>query len=101
MTKREPIFVGIAGGTASGKTTVTEEIFATVRVGQDHECCMIPFDSFYNECTDEQIADIKNVNFDHPEIFDFALLRQTLKKLKNGEDVEIPEYDYTTCKRKK
>lgn len=61
---------------------------------------MITVDSFYNECTDDQLADIKNVNFDHPEIFDFALLRQTLKKLEQGHDVEIPDYDYTTCKRK-
>jgi len=99
--ERKAIFVGIAGGTASGKTTVTEEIFKSVRVGPDNEeCCMIPFDSFYNECTDAQLADIKNVNFDHPEIFDFALLRQTLNKLKMGQDVEIPDYDYTTCKRK-
>ena len=45
------------------------------------------------------MADIGNVNFDHPEIFDFPLLRETLHKLSRGEDVEIPEYDYKTCLR--
>jgi uridine kinase len=54
LAKREPIFVGIAGGTASGKTTVTDDIFKRVRVGTPYnECCMIPFDCFYKECTDE------------------------------------------------
>ena len=51
---KNPIFVGIAGGTASGKTTVAEEIFKNVRLGNDYrECCMIPLDCFYNECTEE------------------------------------------------
>lgn len=44
----KPIFVGIAGGTASGKTTVAEDIFKRVRVGEQYkECCMIPLDAFY------------------------------------------------------
>lgn len=49
----EPIFVGIAGGTASGKTTVCEEIFKRVRVGQYKQCTLIPIDCFYKECTEE------------------------------------------------
>lgn len=61
---------------------------------------MIPFDAFYKECTPEQLADLKNVNFDHPNIFDFTLVRDTLLKLKQGLDVEIPDYDYKTCLRK-
>ena len=47
------IFVGIAGGTASGKTTVAEEIFERVRVGQFQQCTLIPVDCFYKECTPE------------------------------------------------
>ena len=49
----EPIFVGIAGGTASGKTTVCDEIFDRVRVGEYKECTLIPLDCFYKECTPE------------------------------------------------
>lgn len=93
--------MGIAGGTASGKTTVCEEIFKNVRVGTQYkECCMIPLDCFYKECTDAQMADIGNVNFDHPQIFDWDLLKQTLNDLREGKDVLLPDYDYKTCKRK-
>lgn len=76
---KNPIFVGIAGGTASGKTTVCEEIFQRVKMGSQYsKCVMLPLDCFYKECTPEQMANISNVNFDHPEIFDWELLIQTL-----------------------
>ena len=77
---QKAIFVGIAGGTASGKTTITEEIFKRVRVGTQYkECCMIPIDCFYHDCTEEQMKDLGNVNFDHPRMFDWELLKRTLK----------------------
>ena len=87
--------MGIAGGTASGKTTVCEEIFKRVRVGNEwKECAMIPLDCFYKECTPEQMANIGSVNFDHPEIFDWDLCKSVLLRLQNGEDVILPDYDY-------
>lgn len=95
----EPIFIGIAGGTASGKTTVCDEIFKRVRVGHYKECTLIPLDCFYKECTEEQMANIGSVNFDHPSMFDWALLKETLEQLKEGKDVWIPDYSYVTCKR--
>ena len=45
------------------------------------------------------MANIGSVNFDHPEIFDWVLLKETLHKLKEGKDVCIPDYNYVTCKR--
>ena len=78
--RREPIFVGIAGGTASGKTTVCEMVFQRVKVGIEFDkCTLLPLDCFYKECTPQQMADIGNVNFDHPNIFDWDLLKQTLE----------------------
>ena len=62
---------------------------------------MIPLDCFYKECTPEQMANIGSVNFDHPSMFDWVLLKETFEKLKRGEDVVIPKYDYVTCKRTK
>lgn len=98
---KKAIFVGIAGGTASGKTTVTEEVIRRVRVGAQYKkCCMIPLDCFYNNCTEEEYQNLSNVNFDHPQIFDWDLLKQTLRLLRDGEDVIIPDYDFKTCKRK-
>ena len=93
------IFVGIAGGTASGKTTVCEEIFARVRVGDYKQSTLIPLDCFYKECTEEQMENIGKVNFDHPSMFDWDLVKETFRKLKRGEDVIIPDYNYITCKR--
>ena len=61
---------------------------------------MIPIDCFYHDCTEEQMKDLGNVNFDHPQIFDWELLKRTLKQLQNGQDVVIPDYDYKTCSRK-
>lgn len=91
--------MGIAGGTASGKTTVCDEIFKRVRVGKYTQCTLIPLDCFYKECTEEQMANIGSVNFDHPEMFDWVLLKDTLEQLKAGNDVWIPDYSYVTCKR--
>ena len=91
--------MGITGGTASGKTTVCDEIFKRVRVGAYQECTLIPIDMFYKECTEEQMANIGSVNFDHPEMFDWVLLKETLAELKAGKDVLLPDYSYVTCKR--
>ena len=46
------------------------------------------------------MANIGKVNFDHPEIFDWDLLKTTLQDLADGKDVTIPDYDYVTCKRR-
>ncbi len=75
---KKTIFVGIAGGTASGKTTVAEEIFERVRVGEFQQCTLIPVDCFYKECTPEQMANIGKVNFDHPSMFDWDLVKETV-----------------------
>ena len=96
---RKTIFVGIAGGTASGKTTVADEIVEHVRVGHYKESTLIPLDCFYKECTPEQMANIGKVNFDHPSMFDWDLVKETLHILGKGEDVVIPDYNYVTCKR--
>ena len=79
--KKRPIFIGIAGGTASGKTTVCEEIYDRVQINAFKHCVMIPLDCFYKECTPEQMANIGSVNFDHPSMFDWPLLKETFKQL--------------------
>lgn len=45
------------------------------------------------------MSNIGNVNFDHPEMFDWVLLKETLDQLKQGKNVCIPDYNYLTCKR--
>lgn len=94
----KPIFVGVAGGSASGKTCVCDVVFQKIGV---KECTLIALDNFYKECTPEEMANIGKYNFDHPAAFDWNLLRETMAKLMRGEDVEIPRYNYNTCLRDK
>ena len=45
------------------------------------------------------MANISNCNFDHPNMFDWPLLKQKLIELREGKDILIPNYNYQTCKR--
>jgi uridine kinase len=80
MEKR-PIFVGIAGGTASGKTSVCDIVFEKIGV---KECTLLPMDCFYVELTDEEYEEVGSYNFDHPNAMDWPLIRETFGKLLSG-----------------
>ncbi|RHZ78191.1 hypothetical protein Glove_166g245 [Diversispora epigaea] len=90
--------VGVAGGTASGKTSVARRIIENLNVPW---VGFLSMDSFYKALTPEQKKDAlnSNHNFDHPDAFDFDLLLQNLKDLKEGKRVEIPVYDFVTHSR--
>jgi uridine kinase len=91
-----PLVVGIAGGTASGKTTVARKI---------HEAlagCRVAFvdqDSYYRDLPHLSLAERRNVNFDHPDAFDTELLVSHIQQLKRGEGIEKPVYNYVTSSR--
>ena len=94
---RKSVFViGVAGGTASGKTTVCDNIMQRL-----HDQCvvMLSQDSFYRGLTEEEKANVKDYNFDHPDAFDTEALMDCITKLKNRLPVEVPEYDFTTHSR--
>jgi len=96
-----PIYIiGITGGSASGKTTVSERIIQELDVPY---VVLLSMDSFYKVLTPEQhaLAEASNYNFDHPDSFDIDLLIETLKKLKKGIAVDIPIYDFKTHSRLK
>ena len=79
--------IGIAGGTGSGKTTVVKNI---INVLPNHCAAVIPLDSYYNDTTGMTDEERKQINFDHPDAFDWKLLSEHIKRLKNGEAVEQP-----------
>ncbi|KXZ55679.1 hypothetical protein GPECTOR_2g1229 [Gonium pectorale] len=95
---RHPFLIGVAGGTASGKTTVCDRIMQRL-----HDQCvvMLSQDSFYRTLTPEEmvLAKANNYNFDHPDALDRQELLHCLQGLKEGRSVDIPVYDFATHSR--
>ena len=77
-----PFMIGIAGGSSSGKTTVTERLVQMT--GADH-LSLIELDSYYLDLGDTPIEQRRTVNYDHPNAFDWALLNDHLAALANNE----------------
>lgn len=93
-----PIIIGIAGGTGSGKSTVTREIFNTIT---DKNVAVIEQDSYYRDQTNIPFDERVKTNYDHPFAFDNTLLVEHLKMLAMGESIEKPIYDFENHNRKK
>lgn len=85
------IVIGIAGGTGSGKTTITREIVK--RLGNN--VTVLTHDSYYKERHDLTYEERTQLNYDHPNAFDNDMMAEAIAKLKSGEAVEVPIYDYT------
>ncbi len=90
----KPVFIGIAGGTGSGKTTLAEKIHAAFP-----ESVLISQDSYYKDLAHLPMHEREKANFDHPDSLDFALLRDQLIDLKNGVAIEEPLYSFHTHSR--
>ena len=85
------IVIGIAGGTGSGKTTITRRIMQ--RFGSD--VSVIYHDNYYKEHHSMSYEERTKLNYDHPDAFDTQLLVRDLRKLKHGEAIYCPVYDFT------
>ena len=92
------IIIGIAGGTGSGKTTVVRKIVENLPKG---EVVVLPQDSYYKDSSHVPVEERQNINFDHPNAFDWDLLTSQLAQLKSGKAIEQPTYSYLTCTRQK
>ncbi|KAI8818539.1 uridine-cytidine kinase 1-like 1 [Fimicolochytrium jonesii] len=94
----EPFIIGMAGGSASGKTSVSTRIIRNLGVPW---VILLSMDSFYKPLTKEQseAAHRNDYDFDHPDAFDYEALQQTLKDLKRGVKVDVPIYDFSTHSR--
>ena len=91
--------IGIAGGTASGKTTVAKKIYTeTSSLGN---VTLIKLDDYYKCRDDMTLEEREKVNYDHPDSIDFELLKQNLQDLKCGKSIEKPIYDFTVHNRSK
>ena len=88
--------IGIAGGTGSGKTTVVKKI---VQALPPHYVAVVPLDSYYNDTSHMTDEERRNINFDHPDAFDWKLLVKQIQQLRNGEAIEQPTYSYILSNR--
>ena len=90
------LIIGIAGGTGSGKTTVVRKIIESLPAG---EVVLLPQDSYYKDSSHVPVEERQNINFDHPDAFDWKLLIKQVNELRHGNAVEQPTYSYILCNR--
>lgn len=90
-----PIVIGIAGGTGSGKTTLTKHL--KERFGEN--VSVVYHDNYYNRLYNMTYDERAKINYDAPEAFETELMVEHLKRLRNGESIECPVYDYTVHNR--
>ncbi len=97
MEKHTPsLIIGIAGGTGSGKTTVSNVILE--RVGAQR-IALLSHDAYYKDHNELPPAQRAQVNYDHPNSLDTELLVEHLQQLKQGIPIPLPVYDFKTHSR--
>lgn len=96
MTKNICI-VGIAGGSASGKTTIVNNIKELFQ----NDIELISHDNYYLANDDKTMEERMKLNYDHPSSFDTEKMIEDVKKLKEGQVIYRPVYDYTKHTRAK
>ena len=105
LQRRSPFIIGVAGGSASGKSTVCEKIMENLRqINQENterHVVHISQDSFYRELKQsEKVRANKGLfNFDHPDAIDNKLMEKTLDDIISGRVTKIPAYDFKTNSR--
>lgn len=95
---KKPVIIGIAGGTGSGKSTITKEL---IKLIDKEDVTIIEQDSYYKDQSDLPFEERVKTNYDHPFAFDNELLVQQLKDLIDGKSIEKPVYDFSIHNRTK
>jgi uridine kinase len=91
-----PLLLGVAGGTASGKTLVARSVVESLG---SREVVIIDQDAYYKDNSHLSLEERARVNYDHPEAFDRDLLLEHMDSLLRGQPIEKPLYDYTNHAR--
>ena len=95
MTMKDIMIIGIAGGTGSGKTTLTNRL--KERFGDD--VTVVYHDNYYKRHDDMTYEERCLLNYDHPDAFDTDLMISHIQALKEGKTIECPVYDFTVHNR--
>jgi uridine kinase len=93
---KSPFVIGVAGGSGSGKSTVTREVLTSI--GPEMAAVLIQ-DDYYCDQTHMPREERRKTNYDHPDAFDWSLMVQHVQALRRGESIEMPTYDFTQDNR--
>ena len=95
MSNNNILVIGIAGGTGSGKSTLTKQLVNHF----GDQITVLKHDDYYKAHDEMTYEERTHLNYDHPNAFDTDLMLQHLRQLKNGEPINCPIYDYTVHNR--
>lgn len=93
---KSPMLIGIAGGTGSGKSTFAQRLLALF----PNNITVISYDNYYKPQDHLSFEERIRTNYDCPDALDTDLLVKHLRSLRNGESVDVPNYDFTIHTRK-
>ena len=91
-----PFIIGVAGGSGSGKTTVTRKVLETIGAEM---AAVIVQDDYYRDQSHLSFEQRLATNYDHPHAFDWPLLIEHIDELRCGRAIEMPSYDFTNHTR--
>ena len=91
-----PFLVGIAGGTASGKTTLTQQL---IEYGGRDKVVALELDRYYRPQDNISLLERESTNYDHPDALEFELIIDHLEQLRSCKAIEAPIYDFATHTR--
>lgn len=91
------IVIGFTGDTGSGKTTLAQRLNEVFK----NNSVIIKQDSYYKDFPDKTFEERVQINYDHPDTFDMARFTDDVRRLKAGETIECPVYNYAEYKRDK
>ncbi len=97
MLLKKPVIIGIAGGSASGKTSIARKLFEAF--DKSNSVIIIKEDDYYKDQSDMSFEERTKTNYDHPFAFDHELMKNQLLDLLKGKTIEKPTYDYTEHNR--
>src|SRR4051812_2346727 len=92
----KPLIIGIAGGTGSGKSTVARNVAQALSASS---VAFIDMDAYYRNFSHVPLEERRQINWDHPDAFDWELLLAQLSALVGGQAIEKPVYDFVTHTR--
>ena len=92
----KPLIIGVAGGSGSGKSTVARNVAQAL---QAESVAFIDMDAYYRNFAHLPLAERRQINWDHPDAFDWELLVDQLARLSQGESIEKPVYDFVSHTR--